>query len=419
MLDKVNSLLKFGIARTAIASRGSALTAGDVVSKSSKILALATTLAIALTTSKAVLAGNDTYVEGEDSKNALTLAIYGDSPYGTTPTDNAQLVASPAFIDSINRDPKVGLVVHVGDIHSGKQFCTQSYDQAIFDLWQQFKDPLVYTPGDNEWTDCHKPGEGGGTYNKVTQQIDYVRDANGNLVSYAGGDPIANLDLIRSIFFPKPGVTLGGRKKRVLSQAQFRLEHRYSPDAKYVENVMWEQSRVLFVTVNIPGGSNNDNDIWYGAPAPQSAAQQQEVQERMDADLHWLDAAFAKAQAEEEVRAVVIVEQADMWDLDGKAPSHLLGYRPFVEKIATKTKAFGKPVLLFNGDSHEYRSDNPLSASDPLNYLHGFDVPNFHRVVVHGSTFPLEWLKLTIDPRANNAPGPNAFGPFTWERVQP
>jgi len=25
-------------------------------------------------------------------------------------------------------------------------------------------------------------------------------------------------------------------------------------------------------------------------------------------------------------------------------------------------------------------------------------VPNFHRIVVHGSTFPLEWLKLTIDP---------------------
>jgi hypothetical protein len=41
--------------------------------------------------------------------------------------------------------PKVDLVLHVGDIHSGKQYCTQAYDQSIFDLWPQFEDPLVYT----------------------------------------------------------------------------------------------------------------------------------------------------------------------------------------------------------------------------------------------------------------------------------
>jgi hypothetical protein len=37
-------------------------------------------------------------------------------------------------------------------------------------------------------------------------------------------------------------------------------------------------------------------------------------------------------------------------------------------------------------------------------------------IVVHGSTLPLEWLKLTVDPRANAPNGPNAFGPFSWER---
>ncbi|OUL24536.1 metallophosphoesterase [Nostoc sp. 106C] len=370
-----------------------------------KFLALVTTLALALATSKVVLAGNGTPIN-QGSANVLTLAVYGDSPYGTTPTDNVEFYASPTFIDSINSDPKVDLVLHVGDIHSGKQYCTQAYDQAVFDLWKQFKDPLVYTPGDNEWTDCHKSGEGGG-----------VLDAKGNPVDYANGDPIANLDLIRSIFFSNPGVTLGGRKKQVISQAQV-FDPAHPSDAKYVENVIWEQSKVLFVTVNIPGGSNNDNDIWYGKSA-QSAAQQQEIQERTDADLRWLDAAFAQAKADG-VQAVLIATQANMWDLDGKPSSHLTAYNPFVDKIAKKTQEFGKPVLLFNGDSHEYLSDNPLSLSDPLNYLHpGFDVPNFHRIVVHGSTFPLEWLKLTIDPQANNATDQNAFGPFTWERVQP
>ena len=119
----------------------------------------------------------------------LTMAVYGDAPYGTTPTDTAEFAATPAFIDAVNKDRKVKLVLHVGDIHSGKQYCTFGYDQSIYDLWSQFKDPLVYTPGDNEWTDCHKSGEGG----NVT--------SGGKYVDYANGDPVANLGLIRQIFF--------------------------------------------------------------------------------------------------------------------------------------------------------------------------------------------------------------------------
>jgi hypothetical protein len=44
-------------------------------------------------------------------------------------------------------------------------------------------------------------------------------------------------------------------------------------------------------------------------------------------------------------------------------------------------------------------------------------VPNFHRIVVHGSTFPLEWLKVTFKPGVDAPASPNAFGPFSWERV--
>src|SRR5262249_31761972 len=153
-------------------------------------------------------------------------------------------------------DAKVDLVVHVGDIHSGKQFCTDAYDVAVFDLWQDFKDPLIYTPGDNEWADCHKTAEGGGKYNSSTHAIDYVLDGSGNLADYAGGDPVANLDLVRDIFFANPGYSLGGRPKQVLSQAQ-NFDPANPTDANYVENVIWEQSKVLFVTINLPGGSNN------------------------------------------------------------------------------------------------------------------------------------------------------------------
>ncbi len=348
--------------------------------------------------------------------NPLTVAVYGDSPYGVNPTDVSQNLATPAFIDSINSDPKVDLVLHVGDIHSGKQYCTQAYDQMVFDLWKSFKDPVVYTPGDNEWTDCNKAGEGGGAYNSATQQIDYKLDANGNPIDYASGDPVANLDLIRSIFFPQPGVSLGGRKKLLLTQ---KLVHdpRFPSDAKYVENVLWAESGVVFVTINLPGGSNNDNDIWYAAPT-MSAAQQTEIDERTGADLRWLDTAFLTAHLIG-AKGVVIQAQADMWDAE-KGAAHQAAFEPYVKKIADNTLAFGKPVLMFNGDSHVYQSGNPLSPSDPVYAMHpGYDVPNFHRVVVHGSTFPLEWLRLTVDPKANAANGPDAFGPFSWTRVIP
>lgn len=381
------------------------------------------------------LAGNTSF--DDHSQGVKTIAVFGDSPYGTTPTDNSEFLATPAFIDSINADRDVSLVLHVGDIHSGKQYCTEDYDRSIYDMWMAFQHPLVYTPGDNEWTDCHKSKEGGGSYNPSTGQIDYKLDASGNPIDYAGGNPVANLDLVRSIFFANPGYAIADHK-RLFSQSQVNDRH-HPGDAKYVENVMWQQSKVLFVTVNIPGGSNNDDDNWYGAPT-KTDAQTTEIAERTGADLRWLDAAFARAKADG-AQALVIQTQADMWDLDGNEPSHIANYQAFIQKIASETKEFGKPVLLLNGDSHVYRSDNPLVQGAPCvtesavpgspdvacaddAYMHqspnqtvAVNVPNFHRVVVHGSTFPLEWLKLTINPRANAANGSNAFGPFSWQRM--
>lgn len=380
-----------------------------------KLLTVAAAVTVAAGAATSAFAGNGTPVD-DDSAAPLTLAVYGDAPYGTTPTDTSEFAATPAFIDSVNQDPKVRLVLHVGDIHSGSQYCTEAYDRAVFGLWTRFKDPLVYTPGDNEWADCHKVKEGGGSYNTTTGQIDIRKDAAGNPLDHAGGNPAANLDLVRSIFFADPGTTLGGRPKQVVSQAD-AYDRAHPADARFVENVMWEQSKVLFVTVNIPGGSNNDDDTWYGAPT-KSAGQTQDIAERTAADLRWLQAAFARAKADG-AHAVLIQTQADMWDVDGKPAAHLQGYRPFVTAIAAHAKTLGKPVLLLNGDSHAYTSDNPMSPGNPLDaiYSPALDVPNFHRIVVHGSTFPLEWLKLSIDPAADAPNGDAAFGPFRWERI--
>jgi hypothetical protein len=295
--------------------------------------------------------------------------------------------------------------------------------------------------------------------------ITYVTTDGG---SFAKGDPLANLSLVRSIFFPKTGQSLGVNPIPVHSQKDdFDKDH--SADAQFVENVWFEKNGVLFVTINVPGGSNNDTDPWYVTPT-RSNAQDNEVATRTAANLRWLDTAFAQATANKDI-GVVIQIQADMWDQDGVSKAHLTEYKQFIDKIASKTTAFAKPVLLINGDSHNYRSDNPLvpgatcvveapatgtvgaalvpataavacndatvagvattyhadvfgtvnATTDPYaNQPGGYNVPNFHRIVAHTNPAnPMEYLKLTINPNANAANGSNAFGPFSWARVKP
>ena len=260
-------------------------------------------------------------------------------------------------------------------------------------------------------TDCQKSGENGGER-----------------------DPLVNLGFVRNIFFNPPGHTIGVDMPVTSQHSSF--DPNYPTDANYVENVMWEQSDVVFVTINLPGGSNNDEDNWANRAVFPDRSQDQtnEILQRTGADLRWLDQAFGLA-GDAKARAVVIVLQADMWDLDGKAPSHIGAYRQFIDSIALHATTFGGPVLLFNGDSHVFRSDNPLTKGAPCltedgasqkacdddaydNQPYDYDVKNFHRIVVHGSTAPMEWLKLSVKPGdSNGRASANSFGPFSWERM--
>ena len=347
--------------------------------------------------------------------NTLTLAVYGDSPYldPAFPTlPHAEFTQTPAFISTINADPSIQEVVHVGDIHSGSEPCTVAYDQSIFNDWLAFQKPLIYTPGDNEWSDC----------TKVKEQPGSDFQSNPDM-------PLQQLQTVRSIFFSNPGWTLGQHPMQVVSQAN-AYDPAHPEDAEYVENVMWEQSKTVFVTLNLPGGSNNDIDPWFAKthPLPWNPDQAIEMNRRTAADVRWLNAAFAQAEVDN-AHSVVIIGQADMWDTSD-LPSHQTNYEPIIKAMADDTTAYGKPVLYLNGDSHVYRSDNPLQQGSTCYYEKGtcpgdawgqhpfYDVPNFHRIVVHGSTFPLEWLKLSIDPRAawENAATPTSWGPFSWVR---
>jgi hypothetical protein len=338
-----------------------------------RLLAVTAALA-ALVAVPAVVAGNGT--PDDRSATAVTYAIIGDTPYG-----DPQIANFPNDVAEINADPKVRLVIHLGDIKNGSTRCDTSYFQTILDDFSGFKNPLVYTPGDNEWTDCHRANNGGYT-------------------------PTERLATIRSMFFASPGQSLGNQSKA--------LDHQAAP---YVENVRWSESRVEFGTLDVPG-SNNDWLQWFNV-LPRSADQVGEYTGRNAADLAWLDHIFVSAK-EHGSEAVVLGIQADMWDAAFSGakndPTQYDHFTDFVQELASQTLAFGKPVLLFNGDSHKFVDDYPLSAGAPAyqRTMYGVaqPVPNLHRITVNGSTTPChEWLKLTIDPR-------DADGIFSYERVR-
>jgi hypothetical protein len=359
-----------------------------------KTTVLATVLLAAAAVLTTAAFANDDDRGDADGLKPITLAVFGDWPYSQKLLDNAHLL-----INSIDADRDVSLVIHVGDIHSGSMACTSAgilppipasnpgWNQAIYYQFQQFEDPVVYMPGDNEWADCHK-----------SKQL-------------SSGAPLRELASLRSLFFAKPGVTLGQREKRVRSQAE-HFDPAHPADSQFVENVMWQESRVVFATFNMPGGSNNDTAHWSGVFAD-PAAQAEEVVDRSGANLRWLQATFDRAE-EEHARAVVIALQADMWDPEAAAAggAGLDQYTPFVQALADLTLKFHGPVLLLNGDTHLFLADQPLA--DPTSTTgvihHTPAVPSLTRVVVQGSTnAPAEWLRLTIDPRRTQ--------PFNWTNV--
>ncbi len=280
------------------------------------------------------------------------IAVIGDTPYGAD-----QVAKFRRDIAEINADRDVRLVIHLGDIQEGRSRCSDDYLRRIRRDFDTFDDPLVYTPGDNEWTDCHKPHKGGLA-------------------------PPQRLARLRAIFFDRPGQTLGRRVRRVAAQR-----------ASFVENVRFMEGRTVFTTLHVPG-SNNGLEPWSGGSAP-SRDQREHYRSRLKAALDWLDRAFDAARAER-AAAVVVAMQADMWP--GEAwPGGTSGYDRVVAKLARRARAFRRPVLVLQGDSHRFKLDYPLRRGSGM---HGVTTaaPNVVRVVVQGAdSTPRQWMRVRTE----------------------
>ena len=282
-----------------------------------------------------------TVLDASLANGGFTFALIGDTPYG-----DAQRLVFPDLVDAINADRQIHFVLHAGDVKNGSSTCDDARFADLAALYDTFRVPFVLTPGDNEWTDCHRVAAG-----------QYL--------------PTERLDAVRRFFFPDPGWTTGGRRMPVVSQVS-DPEH----DA-YRENVMFMRSGVVFATVHVVG-SENDLQPWAQLPGgDQPSLRLAEFEARQAAALAWIDATFAAAKTHE-AAGVLLMMQAE--------PTATPGFLEIRQRIVNIATDFGGPVLLVHGDEHLFEVEPGFAG-----------VPNLTRLETFGDTAS-RWLRVTVNP---------------------
>lgn len=300
----------------------------------------------------------------------FSFVAFGDMPY-CRPGAAEPCAEEEARVARLMREinaARPAFSIFVGDTISGAELCTDDRILRAFG-WMSLADhPLVYTPGDNEWTDCW-------------------RDAAGRF------DPRERLALIRARFFAEPR-SLGRRPMALLRQADIDPAHRV-----FVENARWVHNGVLFATAHVVGSNNNRPTDPEERPAirpPAGAAE--EYAARNAANLAWLEAAFAEA-ARSEARAVVIAIQADLFYVQRCGRGYASGTRETTAGIERLARAFARPVLILNGDIHFFLHDRPMAAA-----------PNVTRIMVPGDR-DTRAVRIEVDPVAPDPWRPSLIGP--------
>lgn len=278
--------------------------------------------------------------------DSLTFMAIGDVPYHL-PEDFERFERLIQTVNAASPD----LTLHVGDIKSGSTPCSDEYFEKIRGYFDTFTQPLVYTPGDNEWTDCH-------------------REACGSF------DPEERLDKLRQVFYSE-------------AQSQGKnpmpLERQNSLEGfeKFPENALWQMKGLTFGTLHVIGSNNNFK--------LDSAALNDEFYERELANNFWLKQLFEQAKAADS-RGLVLVLHAG---LNYNSRDERNGHGSFVGLLREEVMAFGKPVLLLYGDQHRFMVDQPLRDNS------GRTLTNFTAVQVFGDR-DMHAVRISVNPENPN-----------------
>lgn len=284
----------------------------------------------------------------------------GDSPYGVPAEVNPSF---EALIKTIN-DRSPAFSVHIGDTKSGSTLCDNAMLDQQLKFMNMFASAMLYTPGDNEWTDCHR--EKAGKF-----------------------DPLERLDYIRKAYFADPAKSLGAAPIAVESQSAVMADK----FAKFAENRRLSKDGVVFMTAHVVGSNNN-----FEVRDPKAAA---EFFERDAANVAWLENTFDSAKAQD-AKAVVVAFQADMFEFDfnefqDETFLRHSGFVNFGSALVRKANEFGKPVLIIYGDSHIFRVGRPFVKT----------APNIMALEVFGDT-DMNAVEVTVEP---NDPAVFSFKP--------
>jgi hypothetical protein len=291
------------------------------------------------------------------SAAAFSFALLGDAPYRAS--DEGRFAA---MLQQINDDPSVRFVLHVGDLKGSSESCADALLRRRLAQFSLVQTALIYTPGDNEWTDCHRPAAG--RFN-----------------------PLERLAALRRFAFAQPDRSFGQRPLTLQSQSAAGTYR------EFVENTMFTQGGVLFVTLHVVG-SNNDLDPWQGidrndrtdTPRADRIA---EFERRQSANLAWLNAAFARAKAADAVAIVIAMQANPRFERPAGSPLRT-GFDRLLEALRRLTQDFGRPVLLAHGDGHVSLVDRPWARQSPA-------IGNLLRVQTYGHPWTL-WVRISVDP---------------------
>ncbi len=330
---------------------------------------LTATLAIVVIATYVGLAKENNDEKGQEHEpQAYTVGLFGDMPYNAL--GRAQY---PALLADINAH-HVAFSVFDGDLKAGGDGpCSDSlYTNAIANF-NTLDRPIVWVPGDNDWTDCW------GRYGPS---------------SLPYSDPLERLAYER-LLFDATDQSLG--KKTLTLTRQSDEGGLYS---LYSENVRWKLGPVVYIGLNVQG--SNDNYPYAGVDGETRSQAQIDVQRaeeiaRKAADIQWLHEGFAYATSVH-AKGVMIVWQGDP---NFNNEQHLADTRSYdafadyVKALTDDTLAFPGQVLLVHGDSHYFKMDKPLNAPS------GGVLANFTRVETFGAR-NTHWATARIDADAPN-----------------
>lgn len=300
-------------------------------------------------------------------------ALIGDIPYNRN-----QEPEYARLIDELNaRD--LAFVVHIGDF----QFDPRPYERnpasarppgadATYDyVLQTFnssRNPLVLTPGDNDWSDLFE-----------MKSLKF--------------DPLERLQYVRRMFYGD-GRSLGQRRLALVRQSDVHSRHK-----AYRENQLWTVGSVMCATFHMVGSNDNvgrtpDMDV--------------EQRQRQAANLDWIRHVFAQARATRS-RGLVLITHANpgfenLWPanyrgryyrplLGVKAPQQVpeSAYDPYIKLIQAEMEGFAAPTLFLHGDTHLHRVDKPLfSAKSQRPFEHFTRVESFGWPDSH-------WVRIAVD----------------------